>query len=173
MAITADILSAWKGPRQFIRTKQAENPPDAAVLVLMMAACFLVFVARWPSLARDAELQRQAAETAGLPADQVPSLQALMGINLFVLVFVLPLILYGLAALSHLVARLSGGKGDHRGARLALVWALLATAPAMLFQGLVAGLVGPGLQLTLVGLGVAGLFLWQWLSMLIETERPS
>lgn len=173
MAITADILAAWKGPRQFIRAKQVENPSEAKGLVLMLSACLLIFVARWPWLARDAELQRQAAESAGLPADQVPSLQALMGINLFVLVFMLPLILFALAALSHLVARLLGGKGSHRGARLALVWALLATAPAMLFQGLVAGLVGPGLQLTLVGVLVAGLFLWQWLSMLIETERPS
>lgn len=173
MAITADILAAWKGPRRFIRAKRAENPADATVLVLMMAACFLMFVARWPWLARDAELQRQAAQTAGLPADQVPTLQALMGINLFVLVFVLPLILYALAALSHLVARLSGGRGDHAGARLALVWALLATAPAMLFQGLVAGLMGAGLQLRLVGVLVAGVFFWQWLSMLFETESAA
>ena len=170
MAITADILAAWKGPRQFIRAKRAEALPEATLLVLMMAACFLIFVARWPSLARDAELQRQAAVAGGVPADQVPSLQALMGINLFVLVFVLPLILFALAAISHIVARLFGGKGDHRGARLSLVWALLAVAPAMLFQGLVAGLVGAGLQLTLVGVLVAGVFLWLWVSMLIETE---
>lgn len=170
MAITADILAAWKGPRQFIRAKRAETLPEATILVLMMAACFLIFVARWPSLAREAELQRQAAVARGLAMDQVPSLQALMGINLFVLVFVLPLILFALAALSHLVALAFGGKGDHRGARLALVWALLAAAPAMLFQGLVAGLIGPGLQLTLVGVLVAGAFLWLWLSMLVETE---
>ena len=114
---------------------------------------------------------RQAAVAGGLPLDQVPSLQALMGINLFVLVFVLPLILYAVAGLSHLVARAFGGKGDHRSARLALVWSLLATAPAMLFQGLVGGLVGEGLQLTLVGVLVAVAFVWLWMSMLIETER--
>lgn len=171
MAITADILAAWKGPRQFIRAKRAEALPEATLLVLMMAACFLIFVARWPLLARDAELQRQAAVAGGLPLDQVPSLQALMGINLFVLVFVLPLILYAVAGLSHLVARAFGGKGDHRSARLALVWSLLATAPAMLFQGLVGGLVGEGLQLTLVGVLVAVAFVWLWMSMLIETER--
>jgi hypothetical protein len=171
MSITADILAAWKGPRRFIRAKLAERPREATVLVLMMAACVLAFIARWPALARQAELQRRLAEAGGMAPDQVPSLQALMGINLFVLVFVLPLLLFAVAALSHLVARAFGGRGDHAAARLALVWAFLAAAPAMLFQGLFAGLVGPGLQLTLVGALVALAFLWLWLSMLVEAER--
>lgn len=170
MAITADILAAWKGPRRFIRAKLAQDLSEATILVLMLAACFLMFVARWPALARQVELQRQGVASGGVPADQVPSFQALMGINLFALVFVLPPILYALAALSHLAARARGGRGDHRAARLALVWALLATAPLMLFQGLVAGLLGQGLQLTLVGLAVALAFLWLWLSMLVEAE---
>lgn len=171
MSITTDILAAWRGPRRFIRAKLGQETTEAGVLALMLAACFLVFVARWPALARDAELQRRAAQAAEIPADQVPSLQALLGINFFVLLFVLPLLLFGLAGLSHLVARLFGGKGDHRAARLALVWALLAAAPAMLFQGMVAGLIGAGAQLTAVGLAVAAAFLWLWLSMLVEVER--
>jgi hypothetical protein len=43
----------------------------------------------------------------------------------------------------------------------------------MLFRGLVAGMIGPGLQLDIVGWLVVLAFLWVWLSMLAEAERSS
>jgi hypothetical protein len=171
MAITSDILAAWRGPRRMIRRKLDQAPREEQALAILMLACFLLFVASWPGLAREAQLRLQEAAQTGLPLDQVPSLQALMGGRLMAVIFILPLLLYALAGLSHLVARAVGGKGTGLAARLALFWAMLAIAPAMLFQGLVAGLIGPGTQLLVLGIGVGVAFLWLWLSMLIEAER--
>jgi hypothetical protein len=47
-----------------------------------------------------------------------------MGSRLMALVFIAPLFFYLLAAISHGVARVLGGKGTGFGARLALFWAL-------------------------------------------------
>ena len=108
---------------------------------------------------------------AGTPLDQVPSLQALMGARLLALVFIAPLVFYALAAASHLVARLFGGRGTGFGARMALFWALFCTTPAILLQGLVGGFLGAGAAATVVGLMVLALFLYLWVNMLIEAER--
>ena len=80
-------------------------------------------------------------------------------------------VLYLVAAISRWIARIRGGQGSHYGARMALFAALVTVSPAMLLQGLVAGLIGPGPQLTLVGILVIVGFLWIWMSMLIEAER--
>ncbi len=65
-----------------------------------------------------------------------------------------------------------GGQGGYYGARLALFWALVASAPAWLLNGLVAGLIGPGAALNIVGFLAFAAFLWIWLSGLAEAEWP-
>ena len=79
---------------------------------------------------------------------------------------------YLLAALTHAIARLLGGKGDWYGARLALFWAVLASTPLILLHGLVAGFVGEGAGLDAVGLIWLVVFLWFWASGLRQVERP-
>ncbi len=76
--------------------------------------------------------------------------------------FWVPLLSYALAAMSHLIAKLFGGKGTWYGARLALFWSLLAASPAWLLQGMVAGFVGPGVALQIVGAGLLLAFLSIW-----------
>ena len=71
-------------------------------------------------------------------------------------------VFYALAALAHLVARLFGAKGSWYGARIALFWALLAVSPLMLLQGLVAGFLGQGVQLSLISGLVFVAFLAIW-----------
>jgi len=100
-------------------------------------------------------------------------LDARLGGALLACVFLLPLLAYAIAAASHVIARLFGGRGSGLGARLALFWALLAIAPAMLLQGLVAGFVGPGAALNLVYILVALGFLRLWFLMLAEVERDA
>src|SRR5690606_30694862 len=90
---------------------------------------------------------------------------AMMGI-----MFLFPLFAYLIAALSHLIARMFGGKGSFYTARVALFWSLLATAPLMLFQGLVAGFIGQGPQAMLVGGLIAFGFAWQWGNALSVAE---
>ncbi len=78
---------------------------------------------------------------------------------------------YLVAAVARLVAKAFGGQGSFYTARLALFAALVGATPGMLLQGLVAGMIGPGAQLNLVG-GLVGLgFIWIFLSMLLVSER--
>lgn len=159
MSVTLDMLRAWRDPRGVLRSRLAQGVREDRALATVMGASFLIFVAQWPRLSREAFV------------DPSVPLDARMGGALLGIVFVLPLLLYVMAAASHLVARAFGGKGSWFAARLALFWALLATAPAMLFHGLIAGFVGPGAASTIVGLLVLAGFLYLWISMLIEAER--
>jgi hypothetical protein len=103
--------------------------------------------------------------------DPTTPLEARLGGALLACLFILPLLAYGIAAISHLIARALGGKGTGFGARLALFWAMLAIAPAMLLQGLTAGFIGASPALWLVQTLVLVGFLWIWLSMMIQVER--
>ena len=57
------------------------------------------------------------------------------------------------------MARLLGGKGTAYGARLALFWALLASAPLWLLSGLAAGFTGESPGTKVSGLAAIGAFL--------------
>lgn len=159
MTVTLDILSTWRRPRSIIRAKLAQGMREDRALAVLMGACALLFLAQWPALSRAAHL------------DPSVPLDARLGGALLATIFILPPVLYALAALSHLIARAFGGKGSPYGARLALFWALLCAAPLVLFHGLVAGFLGQELQVTVVGVIVFLAFLWLWLTLLIEAER--
>ncbi|WP_095589599.1 YIP1 family protein [Actibacterium ureilyticum] len=158
MAVTTDIFRSWRAPRDVLRRRLQGGVREDRALAILMAACALVFVAQLPRLARLAHL-----------SDEIP-LQALLSGALLGWVFLAPLFFYALAAVSHLIARALGGRGSWFGARLALFWALLAASPVWLFQGLVAGFIGPGVVLSAVSGLLAVLLLYIWLSGLREAE---
>ena len=160
MAVVPDILHSLRQPRAAIRRKLDQGPREDRALAMLMGGCLLLFVAQWPRLAREAQLE-----------PSVP-LEARLGGALLGLMFVLPLLLYGVAAVSHLIARAMGGKGSFSSARLALFWALLTAAPLFLLHGLIMGFVGQGAQLW-VGLLVLAGFLYLWITMLQEAERSA
>jgi len=158
MPLTRDIAATYRGPGAVIgRLLDAGQREDRA-LAILMAGCALVFVAQWPPLARQAHLEQT-------------DLNPLLGGALMAWLFVAPLLLYALAALTHLAARPFGGRGNWFGARLALFWALLASAPLILLHGLVAGLVGDGLGLKIVGALWLVTFTWFWIAGLVRAER--
>ena len=159
MTITTDILRSWRHPQRVIREKLAAGEREDRALAVLMAASLLLFVAQWPSLSRAAFL------------DPSTPLEARLGGALLACLFILPLVAYGLALISHLIARLFGGKGTGFGARLALFWSMLAVTPAMLLQGLTAGFIGNSPALYAVqGIVTIG-FIWIWMSMLIQVEQ--
>lgn len=157
MALSKNIVAAYRGPRTVMSRLLSQGPREDRALAYVMGACATMFVAQWPKLARDAHLQDQ-------------DLDMQMGGALLGTVFILPLVLYGLALLTHMIARILRGQGTSYASRLALFWALAASAPLALFYGLVAGFVGPGIQLQLVGLIWSGVFFWFWISNLIEAH---
>ena len=161
MAVTTDIIATWRGPGRVMRRLLAAGPREDRALAFAMAFCVIAFIAQMPALARRAHLDGVA-------------LEPLLGGALMGAVAILPLLLYGVAALSRLLARALGGRGTWYGARLALFWSLLATTPLLLLRGLVAGLIGPGpVQFWVDALWLV-VFLWFWLISLHESEssRP-
>jgi hypothetical protein len=158
MAVTSNITATYRGPGRVVRRLLDAGPREDRALAYLMAGCVVVFIAQLPRLAREAHLTGQ-------------DLDMLMGATLMSWVFIAPLALYVLAGLSHLMARLVGGKGTGYGARLALFWALLASSPLMLLNGLVAGFIGPGLELQIIGLVWLLVFGWFWIAGLLTAER--
>lgn len=158
MAITTELFRSWRSPKDVLRRQLSLGVREDRALAMLMVACALIFVAQLPRLARQAHL-----------SDEIP-LQALLSAALFGWVFLAPLFFYVLAALTHIVARLIGGKGSWFGARMALFWALLAVTPLWLFQGLVAGFIGEGLLLSAISGALGVLLLFIWLSGLSEAE---
>ncbi|RMA41904.1 YIP1 family protein [Rhodophyticola porphyridii] len=159
MAVTTDIVQSWRRPRRVIRRLLDMGRREDRALVYLVLACLLIFVAQWPRLQREAILMPERP------------LDALIGAALFGWLFIAPLLFYAIGMLSHLVARMLGGKGTGYSARLALFWSLLATSPAFLFYGMVAGFIGPGPAQTMVGAGLLLAFVVIWGMTLIEAEQ--
>ena len=171
MSITLDIFRAWRNPAAFLREKLTFGAREDRALALAVGGAALLYVAQWPRLAREAFELAEQTKVDNIPADQVPGLDALLGINLFGFVFILPLVLYAVALLAHGVAKALRGRGSSYGSRLATFWAVFSAAPAFLFNGLVLGLVGPGPAATVVGILVLILLVYLWLGMLIGAHR--
>lgn len=157
MAVTSDIVQSWRSPRAVIQRHFKRHPTEGFALSVLVAFLLLAFVAQWPAMSRAAFLEPGA-----------PLMQRMTAAGLALLASI-PL-WYGLAALSHLVARQFGGRGGYLQARVALFWALLSTGPFMLAQGLIRGFAGPGTLSTVAGLLVLCGFLYLWLNMLISAE---
>lgn len=157
MAVTTDIFATYRGPRRVMRRWLDGGPREDRALAIVMAFCILAFISEMPALARKAHLE-------GV------ELNPLLGGALMGAVVILPLLLYGVAAVSRLVARMFGGHGTFFGARIALFWSLLASSPVLLLRGLVAGLIGPGQAQFAVDSLWLLVFLWFWVFCLQESE---
>ena len=155
--IVPRIAQSWWAPGRVVASLR--GTPERVLIVILMAAMLIFLVAQAPGHARAAHL------------DPSVPLEARLGGALLAVMFMMPLLAYALAELVAFLSRLTPWPVASQDSRLALFWALLAVAPAMLLQGLVAGMIGPGRQLDLVA-GLVGLaFLWIWFSMLAEAER--
>lgn len=161
MAVSRDILRSWRHPRLVMRDLLAAGQREDRALAFLIIGCFLIFVAQWPRLKR--------LSVAGGGSEET-DLTMLLGTSFFLWVTIMPLAFYGLAALTHLVARLLGGRGTWYGARLALFWSILATAPFMMLNGLVFGYMGQVAATKLVGLLVLVWSLLIWGLGLLEAE---
>ncbi len=157
MSVTRDIVETYKGPGRVVARMVARGPREDRALVILMIGCVMVFIAQWPRLARQAYMTGE-------------ELDMLLGGTLLAWLFIMPLLLYVMAFIAHIGARLFGGKGTGYGARLSLFWALLASSPVLLLHGLVAGFIGGGPALDGVGILWLMLFAWFWIRALICIE---
>lgn len=158
MSVSTDLVATWRRPREILRQHLARGRSEPFAFSLLLVFLVLVFVGQWPAAARDAFL---ANEPSAAPRILARALAVLATIPFW----------YALAALGRLVARAMGGQGTWYSARIALFWALAVSGPLMLFQGLVAGMIGPGPALTAVSVLIGAAFLWLWATLLHEAER--
>lgn len=151
MSLTADIFESWRAPSRVMRRHLSHGRQEARALTFLLIACFLFFVAQLPTLSREAHLTPDG-----------DGLFAMASARFWGAVLLAPIFFYGLAGISHLIARLLGGKGGFYGARLALFWSLLAIAPFILLRGLLVGFTGQGPLAGATGLivGLAFVFFW-------------
>lgn len=159
MGLAADILRAWRHPRRAMRRQLANGHREDRALAYLALACFLIFVAQWPRLSRDAALD------PSVPFD------ARIGGALLAWLFLAPLGLYAIAAASRVAARVLGGSGSWFSARLALFWSLLVVAPLWLLNGIIVGAGGAGMVASLAGSIALAAFVAVWLLSLYEAEK--
>lgn len=146
MSVTTDIVRSYRAPRAVVRGLAQGSRREARILVYLVLACGLFFVAQWPGIARTAHL------------DDSQPFEARMSGALFGVMFLAPLVFYGIAGIITLGMRLAAAHLDGFDVRLALFWALLVVSPLSLLQGLVTGLIGEGPQATLTGVVIFGVF---------------
>lgn len=146
--IAPRIMESWWAPGRVVGALR--SLPDRALIAVLMAAMLMFLIAQLPEHARAAQL------------DPSVPLQARIGGALLGVMFMMPLLAYGVAALVSILSRPTPWRIEGRQSRLALFWALLAVSPAMLLAGLVGGLIGPGpaLTLTRVLAGCGFLVIW-------------
>jgi F0F1-type ATP synthase membrane subunit c/vacuolar-type H+-ATPase subunit K len=176
MALSNDIFRTWRAPRRVVRGLIEQGPREDRLIFVVMVACFLMFIAQLPVMARIAHLSAEAV--AADPTREVLERDMLIGTAFFGWMMIMPLMLYLVAGLSVLVLRLVRRPVAGHSARLALFWALLAAAPAALLVGLMNGMVGQGPGTTLVGMVWVAAFLVFWVQGLREgmatpAEQPA
>ena len=146
--IVPRIMQSWWAPGRVVASLR--GAPERVLIVILMAAMLIFLIAQAPGHARAAHL------------DPSVPFEARMGGALLAVMFMMPLLAYALAEVVAFLSRLTPWPVASPDSRLALFWALLAVAPAMLLAGLVEGFVGPGAALSLVRV-VAGFgFLVIW-----------
>ena len=146
--IVPRIAQSWWAPGRVVASLR--GTPERVLIVILMAAMLIFWVAQAPGHARAAHL------------DPSVPLDARLGGALLAVVFMMPLVAYVVAELVAFASRLTPWRVSSADSRLALFWALLAVAPAMLLSGLTLGMAGPGaaLALTRAVAGIGFLVIW-------------
>ncbi|KPA22536.1 hypothetical protein shim_08210 [Shimia sp. SK013] len=158
MPVVRDIAATYRGPHKVVARLLAMGEREDRAFVILMAACVVTFIGQWPRLAREAHVTGQ-------------ELNPLLGGTLMAWLFIAPLLAYALAFAIHFVFRALRRKQTPYGSRVALFWAMLAASPLILLHGLVAGFIGEGIQLSIVGLVWLVCFLWFWMSGMLQAGK--
>ncbi|MBF9042039.1 hypothetical protein HKCCE4037_01765 [Rhodobacterales bacterium HKCCE4037] len=177
MALVNDIAGAYRRPRPVFAGLLARGVDDKTGLVFLLLAMGLGFLSQLPGVSRranlpdpelDAAILAERADVRPIEGVEVPDalvdakFSAFLSAEIMVWFLILPLVFYGVAMVGHLVVRLLGGRPDGTASRLALFWALLVAVPLKLLHGLTFGMLGPGIEVTLVGVLWFAILMWNW-----------
>ncbi len=122
MTLIGDILGAYKSFPASMRRQLAMEPREEKLLLYVVLACFIGLIARMPGI----------IELANTSTNEEVTLLNAIGTNIVSTMFYGPIMLYIIAALSHIVSKIFKGQGSFRNTRLALFWAVLVISPLYL-----------------------------------------
>ncbi len=159
-SVTWGILSAYRHPRLSFERQLSAQFGEARLLFYGMLACFLGLVSRMPSVFRES-----------LTSEEFP-LQAVVASQFVVSLLFGPLLMYLVAAVSHVAFKAFGGRGDWREARLALFWSALAMSPLALIAGVMDVMAADWIHGTALVLIVV-VFVSYWMQCLVRVEFGS
>lgn len=159
MSVVRNIALTYRSPRAVMSAMMARGVPEPQVLFFGLLACGLVFMSQWPVLSRAAVL------------DPSVTFEQRMGGALFGIMFLLPLLLYGVAGILQLILRMTAGPVAGVNVRLVLFWSLLSITPLMLVQGGLTAFLGATAAVSAFGFVVAGVFLYILGAGLLEVAR--
>ncbi len=160
MSASGEIIRAYRGFGASMKRRLEEHPGEERLLIYLVIAILLFFVARIPNLLKVSAIQ----------ANEEISIAAIFVTNLVSSFFFAPLLLYAVAALSHLIAKVFGGTGTSYGARLALFWTLLVIAPLSLLSTIIQVAYPADWLTTLLLVGMFLLFTYVWGTCLSVAE---
>jgi len=121
-----EIINAYGGLRTSMRQQLDREPGEEHLLAVLVYGCFVVFLSFLPRL-------------FATDLTQTPDQSIAAGIIMwfFVVMFFLPLILYGIAWISHLIAKAFGATNSNKNARHALIWALAVLSPVLIAKAMI------------------------------------
>jgi hypothetical protein len=157
MGVVSDIMRTYRTPRAVLRHRIGPEENERTALATIMIACFLIFIAQWPRLSREA-----------FEAGQ--DLEMMVGGTLLAWIFIMPLVFYIIAGVLFAILKLARRPAVPYEVRMATFWALLAATPLWLFYGLTNGFLEAGAGTTIVGAVAFGAFAIFWVLGLIEVS---
>ncbi|PTX55849.1 hypothetical protein C8N43_0496 [Litoreibacter ponti] len=161
MSTASAIFRSYRAPRAVARSFRDAGADDGTGLGWLFGACILFFLAQLP------ELQR----TAHLSGGDTPFFGLALG-TFFGTLLLAPIVIFLVASVSGYIARAVGWGGTVTDARLAMFWGLLASAPLVLIQGALSGLIGTGPAASILALAAFVAFFWVWVNGLIALGTP-
>jgi len=120
----ADIVGAYGGLRASMRNQMDRGNDEPRLMAYLAFGCFVIFLSFLPRLL--------ATDLSG--TDQ--SIAAGITVWFFSVMFFLPLMLYAVAAISHLIAKAFGAKGSQHNARHAIAWMLVVLSPVLIVKAM-------------------------------------
>jgi len=155
MTLISEINASYRTPKLEMRRQIEDGIREEQTLFFALLFGLLSFLSLLPEIAKRAYITDD-------------SLSALAAAQFIASVFMMPLLMYGIAALSHIILAKFGGQGDHVGTRRALFWAAVVTSPIILASS-VLSIYFPVVKISLAIL-TTFIFIWQWTSNLKELE---
>lgn len=164
MTVTREIVRAYRGFGASMQRQIDSGVTEGRILAYGVFASLITFVARAPSLIK-------VSQVAAATASENVSWVAIFSTNLITSFFFGLLLLYGLAAISHIIAKAFGGKGSFFLARLALFWSLLVISPLALISTVIKTAFPFAALETTLSIALTVMFVFAWITSLIIAEK--